>query len=375
MENKTINVKTIIFLAGAMIAFLIGAATATGQESMQFFSAHGFFGIGSIIIFITLLAWGGGSIIALGYREKDRIDSVYKYYLGNIIGTIFDWIVVIFIYGVVVTMLAGAGSVINETFGVSNYVGTIIIGVLVFLTIILSLNKILNILSPIGPLLIIFLAVISIISIYQNSEGFAHINESLNSVAVPSASGYWWLSGILYAAHAIIVVAPFFMRVGSGTPSLQSNKEASASGVSTALATAIPLFLMYLAVLVNIEVVFDKGAPLVFISQNIHPMLAVSYSVIILMGIYSTAAPMLWTVCDKIFSKDIVSKAMNYKVLAAILTAFAVVGGSFLPFGQLVGILYPITGYVGIILFLAIAFRQIIGKKEKVIQGSTENIH
>lgn len=369
-NDRSVNLKTIFLLSGAIVAFLIGSATATGQESMQFFAANGYLGIGSVIIFTILLAWAGGSIIALGHSKKEEVDSVYKYYLGNIFGTIFEWIAMLFLYGVVVTMLAGAGSVVNAMFGISNYIGAIIIGGLVFLTIILSLEKIVNILGSIGPILIIFLFLISIIGVVTNFDGLMNAGQAIKNVEVPSASSFWWLSGILYCAHAIIVAAPFFIRLGSGSSMLTNRREATTSGVSAALVAFIPLMIMFLAVLANIEFVFDKDTPLVHIAQNIHPFLAAVFSIIVLLGIYSTAAPMLWTVCDKIFP----NKTKGYTILAACLTIFALVGGATLPFGQLVGILYPITGYVGIILFIAIGYKQIMNRRKKAAESEDKAI-
>src|SRR5690606_24382959 len=112
MENRQfLNWKTIIILSGALCAYLIGAATATGQESLQFYASHGYLGIGSIIITLILFAWAASSVIALGYDTKDTNQSVYKYYFGNFIGTLFEWFVVLFLFGLVVTMLSGAGAV------------------------------------------------------------------------------------------------------------------------------------------------------------------------------------------------------------------------------------------------------------------------
>jgi len=40
MKNK-VNIKEILTLAGTYISVCIGSGFATGQEIMQFFSAHG----------------------------------------------------------------------------------------------------------------------------------------------------------------------------------------------------------------------------------------------------------------------------------------------------------------------------------------------
>ena len=363
MINKSsINVKTIFLLTGAILAFLIGAATATGQEALQFFSAHGYYGVGSIIVFTVLLGWSGASIISLGYRKENEVHSVYKYYLGNFLGTIFDWLLLLFLYGVVVTMLSGSGAVMNETFGLSYYVGSLVVGSLVFLTVILSLQRIIQILGWIGPILIVFLCIISLVSIFKSFKGLSNLGQTLSTVEAPSASGFWWLSGILYASFAIVVAAPFFFSLGTGSKLITNRKEATASGISAAFAAMLPISLMFMAILANIESVYDKAAPLVYLAQNIHPYLPAVYAIIILLGVYSTVVPMLWLICDKIFQNH---DKKYYKLFAAVLTVLALAGGSVLPFGQLVGFLYPLMGFVGLILFLLIGYRQIIERLKK----------
>ena len=44
MKNK-VNIKEILTLAGTYISVCIGSGFATGQEIMQFFSAHGMISI------------------------------------------------------------------------------------------------------------------------------------------------------------------------------------------------------------------------------------------------------------------------------------------------------------------------------------------
>ena len=71
-------------------------------------------------------------------------------------------------------------------------------------------------------------------------------------------------------------------------------------------------------------------------------------------GIYTTAVPMLWLSCNSLISDE---KTRKFKILAFILTGIAFIGGQF-PFAKLVNILYPITGYLGILLMFCILIKQ-----------------
>lgn len=46
MENKKMRPGLLITFAGALLAYLIGSGTASGQESVQYFSSWGSVGLG-----------------------------------------------------------------------------------------------------------------------------------------------------------------------------------------------------------------------------------------------------------------------------------------------------------------------------------------
>lgn len=352
MKSVSISWKNILILTGALCAYLIGAATATGQEALQFYASHGFFGIGSVVITLILFAWSASSLIAFGYDTKNLEQNVYKYYFGNIIGTLFEWIVVFFLFGLVITLISGAGAIFTEYYEVNRYFGAALMSIMIFLTVLLSLKKLVELLGIIGPIIIIFTVIISVISIVTNIDSVMNANESLQSLEVPKAVDSWWFSGMLYAAFGIIVSAPFLVRMGSTT---KNRREALLGGTVGSIVYALTTIVITVALLTNISFIFAKETPLVFLAKHIHPVFGVIFSIIILAGIYTTAAPMFWYVCDRIFTEG----SNKHKVLAISLTVFSFFGGLFLPFGTLVGTVYPFMGILGIVLFVAIAVKQI----------------
>ena len=79
-----------------------------------------------------------------------------------------------------------------------------------------------------------------------------------------------------------------------------------------------------------------------------------------LMGIFSTAVPMLWMVCRKAGEER--TKKYN---LTCVVTVIAALILSMLPFTTLVGTIYPYTGYIGVILMICVFVKQVLIKKEK----------
>lgn len=366
MSEQTGSLKRIFILSGALCVYLIGAATATGQESMQFFSSHGYLGIASILITLLLFGWAAASLIALGSESKMENQSVYKFYFGNVVGGIFEWFVTLFLFGLVVTLLSGAGTIFTEFYGVPKMVGATLMAVLVYVTVLLSLNKLVDLLGFLAPIIIIFTTVISIVSIVKNMDGLLQASQILQEVEVVRAVDPWWLSGALYAAFGITVAAPFLIRMGS---TAVNRKEAILGGLSGATIYAVAISIISLAVLANIRTVYDKEAPLVYLAEGFHPLFGITFSIIILAGIYTTGAPMFWYVSERFSVKD----GKKKKVMPLLLIILAYFGGLFLPFGTLIGTVFPITGILGVFLFIAIAFHQIKRKVKKSVTSEPEN--
>lgn len=351
-SKEKLSLSRVFILGGALSVYLIGGATATGQEAMQFFTSHGFKGIGALIITLLLFGWASSSLIMLGYDTKGTSQSVYKYYFGDKIGTIVEWFVTLFLYGLVITAISGGGSIISEFYGISKFFGASVMAVLVFITVLLSLNKIVDILGVVAPIIIVFTAIISIISITNNVDQLQNATQLLSEFDVMQAVSSWWLSGILYGSLGITIAAPFLIRMGSIT---NNRREALLGGLTGTAMYALTIGLISLALLASISDVYNIETPLVMIAKDIGVIFSVIFSIVIFSGIYTTAAPMFWYVCERLA----VEGTKRYIWTASLLIIFAYFGGLTLPFGKLINILFPLTGLLGMFLIIAMVIHQV----------------
>ena len=88
--------------------------------------------------------------------------------------------------------------------------------------------------------------------------------------------------------------------------------------------------------------------PTMTLASGIMPELALVFGVFIILGIYTTASPLLWVVCAR-FTKE---STTPYRLIAIGLALIGVLGGSLIPFGQLVNFIYPTVGYAGALLVI-----------------------
>ncbi len=356
MKEKPI--LDIMKLGGAYIAFCIGSGYATGQEIMQFFSAFGWKSIGAVIISMVLFVWLGATMMRDGRKLCFKTDTeVWRYYCGNVCCHVLNVFVTFFLFGCFSIMIGGAGASLNQYFGIPNVIGRILMAVFCLGTVMLGLNKLVDIIGLIGPVIIVFSIVIGLGAIFLNADGLMQVNEVLQGIEVSASCSNWAFSGALYTGYMAILVIPFLLQLSQ---SAKNTKTAVLGGIFGGFFLVLAILVMNLGLLSNIGAVYDQEIPTLILAEQLHPVLAGIFAIIVLMGIFSTAVPMLWMVCRKAGEER--TKKYN---LTCVVTVIAALILSMLPFTTLVGTIYPYTGYIGVILMICVFVKQVLTKKEK----------
>lgn len=108
----------------------------------------------------------------------------------------------------------------------------------------------------------------------------------------------------------------------------------------------------------NIEQVAGSMIPSLILAANIHPAIAVLFSLTVVAGIYTTAVPLLWTASSRIVDE----KSSKFKIVTIVLAVIGIFIGLKVPFDRLVNIIYVINGYVGILLLVLMVIKSIRNK-------------
>ncbi len=347
------NTFKIIVLAGAFVSFILGAGTATGQEILQFFVSHGYYGIGAIVIAAVLHMWFGAYAMDVGLRLKaEDSKAVFIYFCGKYLGTFFYWFSQLFILVVFVVMISGAGATVSEYFGTGIITGRAIMAILVLVTALLRLETIIKILGIAGPIIVIFAVIVGAGSF--NPAGFSQADEMIRELNLSTATKYWWQSGFVYSSFVLLVALPFLANLGKDEV---RRKNVIIGGNLGGLIMLIGVFAIYMGILSNIDKLHTKDIPTLFLADQISPALALFFSIILLIAIYTTAVGMLWTVSIQ-FSKG---SKLKYRIITITLTIVGFFSGLF-PFAKIIDLVYPIVGYIGLILMVGMLYRQFINK-------------
>lgn len=360
-SNEIVKIGKVINYAGAFIALLIGSGFATGQEILQYFVSWGWQGILGVIAVFVLLAYVGISFISAGYNNKfETPNDIYRYYCGKYLGTFYDYFSIFFIFLSFTVMIGGAGATVNQHYGLSPYVGGITMAILAMATVVFGLGRIVDVIGRIGPFIVVIAIFVGTISIFKGMDGASEapniVNQLVQAKEIKVASTSWWLAAGSYVGFCMLWLAAFLGQVGAG---VNSQKEGRLGAVGGAFGFSLAVLLMTLGIFFSIADLRGSQIPTLILAGKISPLLANLFSVIIILGIYTTAVPLLWSVVAR-FSKE---KTPKFRMLTLVLGVIGAFIGLVLRFDVLVNYVYVLNGYVGIILLIIMIVRSVQWKK------------
>ncbi|MCW4465563.1 hypothetical protein OK351_08605 [Glutamicibacter sp. MNS18] len=357
------NYLRVLTYAGAIIAFLIGSGFATGQEIMQYFTSYGYWGVfGTGALVLVLMSYVAVEFFVVGNAKKfDKPSRIFHYYCGKYLGTFFDYFSILFVFLSFTVMVAGAGAVFEEHYGVSKHIGGIGLAVAVGISVWFGLKSLVDVIGKIGPLIVIVAITLGIVGIASNPGGISTGNDLVASLDLTRASSNWFLAGLSYVGFCMLWLAAFLTALGK---TARSKREAASGGTLGAVAFSVACIVIGLGLLANVERVAGAEIPMLILASDIGPVVASGISVMIVAGIYTTAVPLLWTVSSRFFP----DKTPRFKYLTIGLAVLGTVIGLLIPFSQMVNFVYVINGYVGIILLVLMLVKTFtrLARREKL---------
>lgn len=339
--------KEIVMLAGAYISVCIGSGFATGQEILQFFSAQGSKSILAGIICMVLMMYCGARLFEIGKNIQLKYSNdIFTYLFGDFMGNIFKIIIPVFSLCSFIVMISGAGATINQYYGINKTIGGIILAIITMISVIMGMNKVLDILGNLGPIISVIAIGVSIVSITKNYQNLSNIDYTINNLGIVKAIDSWPISAIVYSGLNIIFATPFLVGAGKTAKNIKNCKSAGIIGGFILILSAM---FINIAILADIQNVHMQEIPTLYMSKQISPLIGNIFSLILIGGIYTTAAPLLWSVCNSCYEE----KSKKFKIMAIMCTILGIFGGM-LPFSYLVKFMYPISGSVGVLIILAL---------------------
>ena len=327
------NTLKIVFV---IIGALIGAGFASGQEIYIFFFSHGIQGLLGIIISSVLM----GAIIynTLNILNKYDINN-YKEFLdvliekNSTIKNIINIVINIFILITFFIMIAGFGAYFKQEFGINSIIGSIILAMLNFIIFNKSIRGVVKANGILIPILILFLVIIGLLC----AKGINILE--LQKYVMKTNGLKWILDAILYCSYNSILLIPVIITLKNYIKNKKQNILVSA--ITTVI--VITLSIMIYIILLKVDVDITKlEMPAVYVVSNMFKILRIIYGFIILASIFTTSISL-----GTSFLQNTCNNKKSYLQIAGIMCITSVLVSK-IGFSNLVNILYPIFGYLGI---------------------------
>ena len=336
--SKTLKV------AMALVGLTVGAGFASGQEIIQYFLAFGYKGIIGAGIAGIAIAIFSGWVYQLGsYYLADDHSAVFNRVSHPIVSRYMDITTMFTLFCIGFVMVAGAGSNMEQQFGLPTWVGSAIMVVLLVASGFLDIDRLTNVISMITPLLILCIIGAFVITLVNLPDNVGQLNELAQTNQAASGTFDNWLITALNYATLVMIMDCSMMLVfaGSHMNPAQTGKGGLLGGIMFAVLLLILVFILFF----NMEHIMGADLPLLMVFDTMHPAVGTIVSIVIYLMIYNTAVGLFYALGRRL-SHDKPNRFRPYYFIVVAI-GFAL---SFIGFADLVGWVYPVLGYLGLIL-------------------------
>lgn len=344
--------KNILKVVFVIIGTLIGAGFASGQEIYLFFFSYGIKGIVGIIV----------SSILMGVVIYKTLIIVDKYQLKNYkeflnvympkekklisvnIKSIINIVINAFILITFFIMIAGFGAYFEQELGINKIIGSVILAILSFVVFMTSVKGVVKVSEILVPILIIFITIIGAINIKD-----INLIELENYIIRVNNSNYL-LSGILYCSYNSILLIPVLITLKNY---IKDKRQIRIIAISTTIILILLSMIIFL-LLVKIDVDITKlEMPVAYVVSHMFKILKLTYGFIILGSIFTTAISL-----GTSFLQNTSKSKKGYTQIALFMCIMSAIIST-VGFSNLINLLYPIFGYLGLIQIVALSFKKI----------------
>ena len=352
MKEK-VDHRNIIRIAGAYVAWVMGSGFATGQEILQFFTSYGYYSFVLLVINLIGFLLIGPTILQAGREHAGDPDyDHFVLFCGRRLGTFYSWFLPVSMFAGMVILISGAGATLEEYYGLNHYVGALLMAAMALAAYIIGFQRFVKIVSFIGPAIIAFSLLVGIVTVCRDFDGLSRVADGAAAMEARQPVPWWWLSGLLYISYNLCGGSKYYSALGM---TAGSSREAFWGAVAGTIALMASILLMNTAMLTDIGHTAVMDVPTLFLARKIAYALGAVFSIILIMGIFSSCSAMLWTISEKF-----VKQGSRKSYLFAGCTCLCAFLLGLLPFAGLVGVVYTILGYIGLVFAACVIRRRIV---------------
>ena len=334
-------------VASTYIGTVVGAGFASGQEILRFFTAYDGWGTLGLLGVAALLAAFGVAVMRLGaatgaesHRELVRAVG------GRWLGTFADWVITGFLFAGTAVMIAGSSAIFREQLGWPGWAGSLVMAAAATVTVLFRLTGVTLVTSLVAPVLIASALLVS--GVVLARQGWPP-GPVASATGVAGAAPVWPLAALLYASFNLVLAMPVLAPLGAhaGRPGVLTR-----GGLLGGAGLGVAALALHLALWAGLPATARFDVPMLALARQLGQVAGMAYAVVLWLEVYTTAVTSLYGVAARLRSP----RRGGYGTAVVVLGGLAF-AASFFGFAQLVTRLYPLVGYLGLVILATIAWR------------------
>lgn len=336
------NKKTVVIML-AYVGVVTGAGLASGQELLQYFVSLGVPGLIGAAVVGLLHTLIGGVLLQLGshYMATDH-SEVFGEITNKYLSKFMDYSLIFTCFVIGFVMIAGAGSNLNEAFGIKKWIGQVICASLIIIIGMMDFEKVSQVIGSFTPLIIVFTLIGSLYTFFNFNPDWTYLSE----VAKGLPSNFNSVIFSTFNYYGMCLMSGVSMGLVLGGEELNT-KEAGIGGLLGGAIAGILGILISFTLFIRVDEVGRLDIPMLYIIEDINPILGIFMAIVIFGMIFNTGVSLFYALARR-FSNG---EEKRFKIMLVALTLIGFVL-SFGGFKELVSIFYPIIGYVGTLMML-----------------------
>lgn len=345
--NNT-QIRNALKISSLYIAATIGAGFASGKELFLFFTKYqdlskyalGLSGVLFILVGFIILDY-------IRIHRPENMNDLFSGLVGKNFSIILSILISFFLVGVLSIMLSGMANILKEIAGISYDTSGILVTLLCFVILIFGIRAIVTLSQLVTPLLIIGIIVLSIVLLKTDSIATTYTNSIITY--------NWGISAVIYIAYNILITVIVLIDAGY---LLTSRKITILSSIIGGIGLFSTSYLINLVLLKYYSLIIYEELPMLSLSKLYNQGVFFIWSIILFLSMLTTAVSSAIG-CINIM----VTKIKLPRVLILFIFLSFTLRLTYIGFSQLITIVYPFFGYLGIILILLLSFRYACNKK------------
>ena len=348
MKNKgKINGASILTIANFFVGLFVGAGFMSGQELWQYFGKYK--GIGVIFLILGSLLQGflGYFIVEIARRKNVYHFDVLPTHNSKILRRVFSVSELVFVFFTISIMIAGANSLYESIFFKSGFWFSLLFVILVGITAFFGIDGVVLIFKIIMPFMLIVSAVIFFESFYKFS--FSNLKIVFEEFSMKDALNALYAC-IIYIFHnvylSLALLVPFSKKIND------NQKSKKGFILSSVMFIVFSLFVLTPLIINSNYAVYPL--PLLELSKTISPFIFFTFSFFLCVAMFLACLSNAVAIVNSLHNKNrLMLKNKALIIAVCMLLAFTL---SRVGFKSLILIMYPISGYLGLIFIIRLLF-------------------